>query len=269
MLLSIKKSLFVSNIVIVCLMGSMFGKDTVVPNSPVIHLAEDQFDAVVLKSQKPVVIDFFATWCGPCKKIKPLFHEIAKIHGEQYCFVEIDIDECQEIAQRYAITSVPTFIIMKNGVEYSRDNRISKENFSANTEELLSKEPKSISSEVSKANNDMALLTAVCTGNVAQVKEFIARNENVNCIVKFPVQVGKYRGKEMDVTPLSMALYSSNKEIATMLLDAGALDTIKLNYADGQQYSVRDLLKKTKEESVALIDEMIEFLDGYAQSDEE
>lgn len=73
----------------------------------------EEFDAL-LKSENPVIVDFFATWCGPCKMFAPTFDEFAGDHDELAC-VKIDVDQNGEIARRYGIMSIPTIILFKNG----------------------------------------------------------------------------------------------------------------------------------------------------------
>ena len=69
----------------------------------------------VLDSDKPVLIDFFATWCGPCKMMAPVMDEVAAEQAGQVDVYKIDIDENPDIAQKYGIMSIPTFIVFKNG----------------------------------------------------------------------------------------------------------------------------------------------------------
>ena len=69
----------------------------------------EEFDAIV-KGEKPVLVDFFATWCGPCKMFAPTFDEFASEHEEIAC-VKVDVDECGELARRFGIMSIPTIIL--------------------------------------------------------------------------------------------------------------------------------------------------------------
>ena len=83
-------------------------------------LNDSQFYNKVRTSNKLVVMDFFATWCGPCKMLTPIFESLSQEMGEQVDFAKIDIDRSLEIAQEYKIVSVPTMIIFKNGKEVQR-----------------------------------------------------------------------------------------------------------------------------------------------------
>lgn len=62
-----------------------------------------------------VVIDVFATWCGPCMDMKPIFEEVAEKYASKYTFAEMNVDEARELAVNYGVTSVPTFLFLKDG----------------------------------------------------------------------------------------------------------------------------------------------------------
>lgn len=81
----------------------------------VLKINEENFKEEVLESEKPVLIDFFATWCGPCKMMSPIIDEIAKEIGNDVKVGKVDVDENQELAIRYDVMSIPTIIIFKNG----------------------------------------------------------------------------------------------------------------------------------------------------------
>jgi thioredoxin 1 len=78
-------------------------------------VTDDTFDAEVLKSDKPVLVDFWAEWCGPCKMVAPVLEEIAQAHGEQLRIVKLNIDENPEIARKYSIMSIPTMAVFVDG----------------------------------------------------------------------------------------------------------------------------------------------------------
>lgn len=73
------------------------------------------FDEVVLKSSIPVLVDFWAVWCGPCRAVSPILDEIGREHGEKLKVVKLNSDEEPEIATRYGITSIPTLNVFVNG----------------------------------------------------------------------------------------------------------------------------------------------------------
>ena len=73
-----------------------------------------QFDEL-LKGDKPVVCDFFATWCGPCKMLAPVLEQVAAENADKAVFVKVDVDECQDLAARYGIMSIPFVAVFKGG----------------------------------------------------------------------------------------------------------------------------------------------------------
>ena len=82
------------------------------------HLNGGNFTKAV--SQGVVLVDFFATWCGPCKMLSPVIEELGEESGGAYSVYKVDIDECEEIAMAFGVMSVPTLVIFKNGSEVGR-----------------------------------------------------------------------------------------------------------------------------------------------------
>ncbi|MBO5837861.1 MAG: thioredoxin [Oscillospiraceae bacterium] len=80
----------------------------------IIHVNKENFQQEVLQSDKPVLIDFWANWCGPCRMIAPIIEEIAQ-EREDIKVVKIDVDESQELAIQYQIMSIPTLLVVENG----------------------------------------------------------------------------------------------------------------------------------------------------------
>ena len=73
----------------------------------IVHINSENYDAEVVRSEKPVLLDFFATWCGPCKMLSPIVEEIANEYN-QYKI-------CKELAAKFGVMGVPTLVVMKNG----------------------------------------------------------------------------------------------------------------------------------------------------------
>lgn len=73
------------------------------------------FEKEVLESELPVLVDFFAQWCGPCKMMAPLVEKLAQKYGGKMKIGKLDVDESPEIAQKYRVASIPTFVFFKNG----------------------------------------------------------------------------------------------------------------------------------------------------------
>lgn len=82
-------------------------------------IKENEFENEVLKNNKPVIVDFFATWCGPCQMLLPVLNEISE-EREDIDIIEIDVDESRNLAYKYEIEAVPTMIIFKNGTVIDR-----------------------------------------------------------------------------------------------------------------------------------------------------
>lgn len=80
----------------------------------VLHITKDTFEQEVLKSDKPVLLDFWASWCGPCRMIGPVLDEIAA-EREDIKVCKVNVDEEPELANRYQVVSIPTLFVIKDG----------------------------------------------------------------------------------------------------------------------------------------------------------
>ena len=79
------------------------------------EVTESTFEQEVLSSEKPVLVDFWAEWCGPCHAVSPVLDRIAEERSGELKLVKVNIDEEQGLAQRYGIASIPTMVLFKNG----------------------------------------------------------------------------------------------------------------------------------------------------------
>ncbi len=79
-----------------------------------LHLNADNFEAEVLKSDKPVIVDFWASWCGPCKMLGPIVEQISE-EREDVKVCKVDVDENGDLAEKYSVMSIPCVFLFKNG----------------------------------------------------------------------------------------------------------------------------------------------------------
>jgi len=80
-----------------------------------IHVTDDSFDADVLQSDKPVLVDYWAEWCGPCKMIAPILEEISSDYDSTLTIAKLDVDQNQATSMKYGIRGIPTLMLFKEG----------------------------------------------------------------------------------------------------------------------------------------------------------
>ena len=104
----------------------------------VVEVTEATFEAEVLKSETPVLVDFWAAWCGPCRMIGPIVEELATEYAGKVKVVKVNVDNSQNVAVTFGIHSIPTLIIFKGGKEVNRIiGAVSKESLKSTIEENL------------------------------------------------------------------------------------------------------------------------------------
>ena len=98
----------------------------------IVHTSDDAFETDVLGADKPVLVDYWAEWCGPCKMIAPILDEIADEYAEKLKICKIDIDANQNTPPKYGIRGIPTLMLFKNGaVEATKVGALSKSQLTA------------------------------------------------------------------------------------------------------------------------------------------
>lgn len=104
----------------------------------VVSINSSNFDNEIKFSSKPVLIEVYATWCGPCQHMMPIVEELANELGHQYKFAKLNVDEAREIAVGYGITSVPSFLFIKNNEVIAKEiGYMTKDVLSSKMEEFL------------------------------------------------------------------------------------------------------------------------------------
>jgi thioredoxin 1 len=83
--------------------------------SKCIDISDSQFENEVVNSDIPVVLDFWAPWCGPCKMLSPILEQVAEHYGEKVKICKLNIDDNEEIAQKFGVRGVPTLMVFKDG----------------------------------------------------------------------------------------------------------------------------------------------------------
>jgi len=101
-------------------------------------VTEKTFDKEVLQAKIPVLVDFYADWCGPCKMLSPLVDELAKDYSGKVSVVKLNVDEAMNLAQHYGVMSIPTLVFFKKGKEVDRSVGVmTKEALGGKLEALL------------------------------------------------------------------------------------------------------------------------------------
>lgn len=107
--------------------------------SNIVTLIDSNFEQEVLKSATPVLVDFWAEWCGPCKMIAPILDELATEYDGKARIAKVNIDDAQELAGRYRISSIPTLLFFKGGQVVDQVVGLrSKKDFKAKLDQLIS-----------------------------------------------------------------------------------------------------------------------------------
>ena len=98
----------------------------------ILYVTDDSFDAEVLQSAQPVLVDYWAEWCGPCKMIAPILDEIAKEYAGRLKVAKLNIDDNQKTPANYGVRGIPTLMLFKNGnIEATKVGALSKSQLTA------------------------------------------------------------------------------------------------------------------------------------------
>ena len=104
----------------------------------IVHISDESFEEEVLQSERPVLIDYWAEWCGPCKMIAPVLDEIATEYSDRLKVVKLNIDDNPQTPPKYGIRGIPTLMVFKNGkVEATKVGSVSKAQLTAFLDDSL------------------------------------------------------------------------------------------------------------------------------------
>ena len=104
----------------------------------IVHISDESFEEEVLQSERPVLIDYWAEWCGPCKMIAPVLDEIATEYSDRLKVVKLNIDDNPQTPPKYGIRGIPTLMVFKNGqVEATKVGAVSKGQLTAFLDDSL------------------------------------------------------------------------------------------------------------------------------------
>ena len=93
-----------------------------------LEITDATFEDVVLNSDKPVVVDFWAAWCGPCRMVGPIIDELSNEYAEKAVVSKVDVDENQQFAAKYGVRNIPTVLVFKNGEVVARQVGVAPKN---------------------------------------------------------------------------------------------------------------------------------------------
>lgn len=85
------------------------------------QIQSGDFKSKVLENKKPVLVDFTATWCGPCRMLGPILEQVSEESNGEFDVIKIDVDECEDLAREFGIMSIPTLIVFKDGKPVKRE----------------------------------------------------------------------------------------------------------------------------------------------------
>lgn len=173
------------------------------------EITVENFEIIVKQASKPVIIDFYAQWCGPCKVVKPIFAELAKEKFD-WIFATVDVDKAPTIMAACKISAMPTFVIFKDGVQWGMISGLkSKEELEAEFNRII------ISEQPMQADKSVLLqqlIGAINKKEIATIKSLIDDGADLNGVMEM---------KPSKISPLFAAVISGTTEIIDILIEAG------------------------------------------------
>ena len=180
--------------------------------SAVVEITAENFETIIKNGTKPVIIDFYATWCQPCKFIRPIFDELAQ-EEKNWIFAAVDIDKNPAIMQNCGVQAVPTFVIFKNGIQWGMiTGGLPKEQLMQEFKKIVTMEQPVVRSQ-SQQERMLELLMAINQRNMDAIKKCIAAGIDLNGTLETP---------QGNFCSLTIAIMSGTEEIIDLLMNSGA-----------------------------------------------
>lgn len=224
--------------------------------SAVIELTADKFDDFVKNAKKPVIVDFYAVWCQPCKQVKPTVDELAQEKNE-WIFASIDVDKAPAIMTKCGVMAMPTFVIFKDGVQWGMFNGArSKELLVAEIEKIINAEK---AMPRSKEADGQQMIMAIVNRNLDEIKKLIANGADVKGVLMEMPQ-GKF-------TALRVAINNGTEEIIDVLIAAGAVLDAEMEEALKKQMDMAENMAKAFKDCYEYAQEKIAALPAPIKQD--
>lgn len=189
------------------------GQETNSELNTVSELNLDTFSATIATATKPVIIDFYATWCQPCKQVKPYFHELAQ-EEENWQFYSIDVDKNPSIASGCSISAMPTFVIFQRGMQWGMVKGALPKDLLREEFHKIIESPTPQAMEVAQqSETTRQLIIAVNQSNLDAVKKLVQDGADVNGALETP---------QFTSSAIQAAIISSNESVIDYLLESGA-----------------------------------------------
>lgn len=210
--------------------------------SIVIELNADTFNTTITTAKKPVIVDFYATWCPPCKQVKPFFTQLAQEETD-WLFYAVDVDKAPSVAAECSISAMPTFAIFQHGVQWGTvKGALPKEQLKIEFQKIIDSPTPHTHISANQDESTRQLITTIIQRNLDGIKKLVQEGADVNGSMEIP-------GLPFKCFILQTAIISGNESIIDFLLESGAmLDSHVQEETKKHLAYFQDLIEKRQQE---------------------